>query len=174
MLATFREIALSLLCVIWLYSFALASIARPQTSSAKPIETTITELVKSSTKFNGKRVRIFASFPTDGIQRSWLMEPNCGLFDGISKTPPPGKPQCARGVVPTDSDKADNDRSQSLDLALAQGKRGTSDKHITAEFTGRFRCVPSCSSAKRLTLEIERVDKLDVVMNDMRPHLPSE
>lgn len=150
------------------------STAHPQKSAARPTETTITELVKSSTKFSGKLVRVFASFHTDGIERV-LMEPNCGLLDGTSKTPPPGEPQCARGVVPTDSDKAENDPgSQSLDRALAQGERSTRDKHITAEFTGKFRCVPSCVSPKRFTLEIERVDKLEIVMKDMRPHRPAE
>jgi hypothetical protein len=97
-------------------------------------------------------------------------EPNCGLLDGTSKTPPPGQPQCIRGVVPVDSDKADNDPgSKNLDRALPQGERGTRDKHITAEFIGRFRCVPSCVSAKRFTLEIERVEKLEVLIKDMRP-----
>jgi hypothetical protein len=151
------------------------STAHPRKSTARPTETTITELVKSSARFSGKRVRVFASFHGDGIEHSVLMEPNCGLLDGTSKTPPPGEPQCARGVVPTDSDKAENDPgNQSLDRALAQGERSTRDKHITAEFTGKFRCVPSCISPKHFTLEIERVDRLEVVMKDMRPHRPTE
>jgi hypothetical protein len=151
------------------------STARPQESTARPTETTITELVKSSAKFSGKLVRVFASFHTDGIERSVLMEPNCGLLDGTSKTPPPGEPQCARGVVPTDSNKTENDPgNQRLDRALAQGERNTRDKHITAEFTGKFRCIPSCVSPKYFSLEIERVDKLEVVIKDLRPHRPTE
>jgi hypothetical protein len=145
-----------------------------QKSTARPTETTITELVKSSARFSEKLVRVFASFHTDGFENSVLMEPNCGLRDGTSKTPPPGQPQCARGVVPYDSDKADHDPgNKNLDRALSQGERGTGDKHITAEFIGRFRCIPSCVSAKRFTLELQRVEKLEVVMKDMRPHRPA-
>jgi hypothetical protein len=150
-------------------------IAHPQNSTPRPTDTTITELVKSSARFSGKLVRVFAAFHTDGIEHSVLMEPNCGLLDGTSKTPPPGQPQCTRGVVPVDSDKADNDPgSKNLDRALSQGERGTRDKHITAEFIGRFRCVPSCVSAKLFTLEIERVEKLEVIIKDTRPHRPTE
>jgi hypothetical protein len=125
------------------------STAHPQASLAKPIETTITELVKSSAKFSGKRVTVFASFYADGIHESVLMEPNCGRFDGTSKTPPPDQPQCYRGVVPFDSDKTENDPgSNELDRAMEKGLRGTEDKYITAEFTGIFRCVPSCAATE--------------------------
>ena len=139
----------------------------------KSIEATITELVKKSTTFSGRRVRVFASFHSDGIHRSVLLEPNCGLFDATSKTPPPGQPQCYGGVAPNLSDKAERDEgSQSLHRALALGDRSTMDKHITAEFTGRFRCVPSCASPKHISLEIERVENLKVKMKDLKPHRP--
>jgi len=144
-----------------------------QSATEKSIETTITALIKRSAIFSGKRVRVFASFHSDGIERSVLLEPNCGLFDATSKTAPPGQPQCYRGVVPTESDKAEKDPgNQSLDRALAQGDRGTRDKHITAEFTGTFRCVPSCASPKYFTLEFERVENLKVEMKDLKPHRP--
>jgi hypothetical protein len=145
----------------------------PQSASDKSTATTITALVKKSATFTGKRVRVSASFHGDGIERSVLMEPNCGLLDATSKTPPPGEPQCYRGIVPTESDKAENDPgNQDLDRALAQGERSTRDKHITAEFTGIFRCVPSCASPKYFTLEIERVENLKVEMKDLKPHRP--
>ena len=151
------------------------STAHPPKSSARSAETTITELVKWSAKFSGKRVTVSASFHSDGIHKSVLMEPNCGRFDGTSKTPPPDQPQCYRGVVPFDSDKNENDPgSNGLDRAMEKGLRGTEDKYITAEFTGIFRCVPSCAAAKWFKLELERVDKLEVVMKDMRPHRPTE
>jgi hypothetical protein len=151
------------------------STAHPQKAGARSAKTTITELVKSSAKFSGKRVTVFASFHGDGIHVSVLMEPNCGRFDGTSKTPPPGGPQCYRGVVPFDSDKNESDPgSNELDRAMGKGLRGTEDKYITAEFTGVFRCVPSCTAAKWFKLELERVDKLEVAMKDMRPHRPTE
>lgn len=102
---------------------------RPQSASDKPIETTISALVKKNAIFSGKRVRVSASFHSDGIERSVLMEPNCGPLDATSKTPPPGEPQCYRGIVPTESDKAENDPgNQDLDRALPRANvaRGTS------------------------------------------------
>ena len=145
----------------------------PRNASDKSIETTITALVKKSAIFSGKPVRVVASFHSDGIERSVLLEPNCGLFDATSKTSPPGQPQCYRGVAPTESGKGEIDRgNQDLDRVLAQGERSTRDKHITAEFTGVFRCVPSCASPKYFTLEIERVENLKVEMRDLKPHRP--
>jgi hypothetical protein len=43
------------------------------------------------------------------------------------------------------NDVADADE---LDRAMEKGLRGTEDKYITAEFTGIFRCVPSCAATK--------------------------
>src|SRR5215469_2228350 len=143
-------------------------------ASDKSIETTITALVRSSAIFNRKRVRVSASFHSDGIERTVLLEPNCGLPDGTSKTPPPLEPQCNRGVMPVDSDTAEKDAGNAeLDRVLAQsGRAGTMDKHITAEFTGKFRCVPSCAHAKWFELEIEGVENLRVEMKDLKPHRP--
>ena len=79
----------------------------------------------------------------------------------------------ASRIVPMESDNAENvPGNQDLDRALAQGERSTRDKHITAEFTGIFRCVPSCASPKYFTLEIERVENLKVEMKDLKPHRP--
>jgi len=77
----------------------------PQNASDKSTATTITALVRKSAMFNGKRVTVIASLHSDGIHTIALMEPNCGRFDGTSKTPPPGQPQCFRGVVQWDTDK---------------------------------------------------------------------
>lgn len=170
MLARYKRIALSLACLIEL-CFAPALPADPQAGARKPIETTITQLIESGAKFNGKRVRIAASFHTDGIERSVLLEPNCG-----SKTSPPGAPQCTRGVAPVDSDRAENDPGNAdLDRALGEsGRAGTMDEHITAEFIGIFRCVPSCTSPKYFSLEIERVEDLKVEKKDSKPHRPKD
>jgi hypothetical protein len=146
----------------------------PRGDSAKSIETTITTLITKSATFNRKRVRVFASFHSDGIEHSVLMEPNCGQPSRTSKTPSQSELQCGRGVVPVDSAKAENDAGNAdLDRALAQSPLlGTTDKYITAEFTGIFRCVSSCASPKYFTLEIERVENLSVKIKDLKPHVP--
>jgi hypothetical protein len=170
MLGRLTRIVLSLACLIEL-CFAPELAADPQASIRKPVEATITQLIESSAKFNHKRVRISASFHSDGIERSVLMEPNCGQPNHTSKT----HPQCSRGVAPLESDKAEKDPGNAdLDRALAQNPLlGTRDKHITAEFTGIFRCIPSCVTPKRFTLEIERVENLKVEMKDLKPHRPT-
>jgi len=175
MLTSCRKIVLSVACVIGPRCLAHPSTANPQKPSpGQPLETTITDLIKSSAKFSGKHVRVFASFHTDGIERSVLLEPNCGLLDGTSKTPAPGGPQCYRGLAPAESDKLEGDpNNERLDQILKQDERSTRDKHITAEFTGIFHCKPSCASPKLFVLEIERLDKLEVVMKDLRPHRPN-
>lgn len=162
-------------CVIVLCPLGPWSVRGLQkTSSQIPITTTITDLVESSTKFGGRRVHVVASLHTDGIHRSMLLEPNCGLLEGTSKTPPPGEPQCYRGVTPVNSEKLADANSERLERALKQGDRSTMDKHVTAEFTGIFRCVPSCGSPKHLALEIERVENLKVEMKDLKPHRPTD
>ena len=145
--------------------------AASQQKDVKPVETTVTDLVTSSMKFSGRRVSIYASYHSDGIDRDVLMEPNCGRFSGTSKAVPSGEPQCARGIVPVD--KTENDPGmEDLFRASRQGDRSTSDKHITGAFTGIFRCVPSCKSPQYFTLEIERVKNLRVEKKDLRPHKP--
>ena len=174
MLARPKRSALSLACLIGL-CFAPELAADPQAPPRKPVETAITQLIESGAKFNGKRVRVSASFHSDGIERSVLMEPNCGQPNRTSKATPQREPQCSRGVGPVDSDKAENDPGNAdLDRVLAQNPLlGTRDKFITAEFTGIFRCVPSCSHPKWFKLEIERVENLKVEMKDIKPHRPT-
>lgn len=165
-----------LLCMIVALPCALGlqrTDARPPQNSDKSTTTSITTLIKKSGIFSGKRVTVSASFHSDGIHTTVLMEPNCGRFDGTSKSPPPGQPQCFRGVVPLDTDKNENDAgTNELYRVMERGLRGTEDKYITAEFTGIFRCDPSCRSPKQFVLDLERVEDLNVVMKDLRPHRP--
>ncbi len=149
--------------------------ADPQALARKPVETTITQLIESGAKFNGKLVRVSASFHS-GRHVTLLLEPNCGLLDGTSKTPPQGEPQCNKGVIPVESDKAENDPGNAdLYRALEQNPLlGTTDKHITAEFTGKFRCVPSCAHPKWFELKFDRVENLKVEMKDLKPHRPTD
>src|ERR1700736_3370427 len=107
MLGRLTRSALLLACLVEL-CFALELAANPQASTQKPVETTITQLVESGAKFNGKLVRVSASFHS-GRHATLLLEPNCGLLDGTSKTPPLGGPQCNKGVIPVESDNAEND-----------------------------------------------------------------
>jgi hypothetical protein len=174
MLGRLGRTALSLACLIRL-CFALKLAADPQAPAQKAIETTITQLTESSAKFDHKRVRVSASFHSDGIERAVLMEPNCGRPTVTSETHPRGESQCSRGIVPVDSDKAENDPGNAdLDRTLAQNPLlGTRDNYITAEFTGIFRCVPSCASPKYFRLEIEHVENLKVAMKDLKPHRPA-
>ena len=168
-----RTMLLTLLAGLGLSSSTPQLSAAPQKRLSKPIEGTITELVESSARFGGKRVRVPASFHSDGIHRSVLMEPSCGQ---PKPTVPAKEPDCGTSVVPVDSEKAENDPGNAeLDRALAQNPRlGTMDKYITAEFTGIFRCVPSCKSPKYFKLEIERVENLKVEMKDIKPHRPAD
>lgn len=171
------QTAKGMLGFVFLFGSNFAAFSQTRVSSnhtTQPIETTVTALVKSPAKFNGKRVHLFASFHTDGLHLSNLMEPNCGILDGTSKTPPPNQPPCARAIAAANSAKSSNDEGdQALDVALAKGERGTSDKHITAEFIGVFRCGTSCKSPKHLKLEIERTENVNVEMKDMKPHHPT-
>jgi hypothetical protein len=174
LITTYRQVVFSLACVFMLSGpHSHRERADSEHRDVKPPETTVTELLASSIKFSEKGVRMRASYHSDGIDRDVLMEPNCGRFAGTSRAAPAGEPQCARGIVPVD--KTENDPGmQDLVRASKQGDRGTMDKHITAEFTGIFRCAPSCVSPKYFSLEIERVEDLKVEMKDLKPHRPND
>lgn len=170
MLVCYKRIAFSVAFLTGHCFAPVLSVGLQADTARNPIETTITKLIKFSAKFDGKRVRVPASFHTDGIERSVLLEPNCA-----AEHSPPRAPQCGRGVVPLDSDKSRNDPGNAeLDRLLAQsGRTGTMDKHITAEFVGVFRCVPSCASPKYFGLDIESVENLRVEIRDTKPHRPT-
>lgn len=147
--------------------------ASRQSQPVKQVEATITALVESSTKFNGKRVRVRASYSSDGIDHDVLMEPNCGRPTDASRATRSGEPQCVRGVVPTDWPENDPGTDE-LARTSRQGARGTDDEYITADFTGRFSCVPSCTSPKYFSLQIERVENVKIKTKDLRPHHPAD
>jgi hypothetical protein len=140
--------------------------SKPEERSAKPIETTVSEVAANSERFNGKRVKLRASFESDGIEHSILEEPKCRLADTLNDTVP-ADPDCKRGLVPWVADEIENHLDiHALDVALARGRRGTIDKQIVATFTGRFICKPSCSAKAGRILEIEQIDELAVKMNE--------
>jgi hypothetical protein len=144
-----------------------------QTISREPVDTTVTKLARKSATFNGKLVRVAASFDSDGIEHSFLLEPNCGLA-GTTMQPPTVKPECDLAISPWIPDEVENNSDiQALDRALNEGSRGTIYKHVSAVFTGKFICKPSCASAKGRILEIQKVDKLEVLPKDFKPHHPT-
>jgi hypothetical protein len=128
----------------------------------KPIDTSVGELVANSDRFNGKTVRVRASFITDGLEHSSLEEPKCRLADALTDESS-ADPECKYGVVPWVRDEVEHHPDiEALDAALAKGRRGTIDKQIVATFTGRFICKPACSSRGGRILEIEQVGELKV------------
>jgi hypothetical protein len=175
MLTNYRRIVYSLFWVVGVGPWFPnpQTTAGPQAQPTKPVEATITQLVESSAKFNGKRVRVRASYSSDGIDFDVLMEPNCGRPTDTSKATPSGEPQCARGVVPTDWPENDPGTDE-LARTSPQGARGTSGEYITADFIGRFICVPSCTSPKYFTLQIERVENVKIKMKNLKPHRPTD
>ena len=127
----------------------------------KPIDTSVGELVANSDRFNGKTVRVRASFITDGLEHSSLEEPKCRLADAL--TDGSVDPECKYGIVPWVRDEVEHHPDiEALDAALAKGRRGTIDKQIVATFTGRFICKPACSSRGGRILEIEQIAELQV------------
>jgi hypothetical protein len=175
MLANYRNIVYSLFWVVGvgLWFPKPQTAGGPQAQPTKQVKATITQLVESSAKFNGKRVSVRASYSSDGIDFDLLMEPNCGRPTDTSKATPSGEPQCARGVVPTDWPENDPGTDE-LARTSRDGARGTSGQYITADFTGKFGCRPSCKSPKCFTLEIERVENLKIEMKDLKPHRPKD
>jgi hypothetical protein len=117
-----------------------------QSADAKPIETTVCELVTHSKRFVGREVRIRAEFLSDDFEHSVLIDQKC-------KT----------GIVPFIADQAaDHDDIKEFDRALAKGTPGTRDKRIFATFTGRFLCKPNCTAIGGRILEIEQIKDLEV------------
>ena len=74
--------------------------------SPSPIKTTVCEGVRDSQRFDGKKVRFFASFQSDGIERSVLTDS-----------------KCSRGIVPFVPDEVENHPDiEVFDRALERGK----------------------------------------------------
>ena len=82
-------------------------------------------------------------------------------------------PECVRGIIPFVPDEIENHPDiEALDDALDRGMRGTMDKRIVATFTGKFIVKKDRSSHPVFTLEISKIENLQVSMIDLKPHLP--
>jgi len=142
-------------------AFSVSAQSKPDVPP-KPIDTSVGELVANSDRFNGKTVRVRASFITDGLEHSSLEEPKCRLADALTDESSVD-PECKYGIVPWVRDEVEHHPDiEALDAALSKGRRGTIDKHIVAMFTGRFVCKPTCSAKGGRILEIEQIAELQV------------
>ncbi len=142
-------------------AYWIAPLLTPQTKQTplpNPINTTVCEVVGDSQRFDGKKIRFSARFASD-IERSVLTDP-----------------KCSRGIIPFFPDKVENHPDiKAFDRALGQGVHGTMGKRVVATFTGRFvrqtksslgPCFGPC-----FVLEIERIDDLQVIIVDLKPHV---
>jgi hypothetical protein len=138
-------ISATLACSLELLSRQTKQIVLP-----KPLNTTLCEILGDTGKFNGKLVRFQAKWQSD-MHWSVLTDPGCG-----------------RGIVPVVPDEI-----EALDDALNRGMRGTTmDKQIVGTFTGKFVVKKDRSSRLLFTLEISKIENLEVTMIDLKPHLP--
>jgi len=122
----------------------------------KPLDTTVCEIVRDTHRFDGKMVRFPATFQS-GRHESVLTGP-----------------ECVRGIIPFVPNEIENHPDiEALDDALDRGMRGTTmDKRIVATFTGKFIVKKDRSSHPVFTLEISKIENLQVSMIDLKPHLP--
>ena len=121
--------------------------------SSTPIQIPLCNIAQHPQRYQGMRVRLRASFETDGLEHSILADSDC-----------------KRGIVPRIAKGAEhNSDVEALERAVAKGRRGTIDKHIVGTFTGTvvYREKPSPSGT--LILEIEKIDDLQVT-NKRPPH----
>jgi hypothetical protein len=100
------------------------------------------KVVQHPDRFNGKSIRFHASFVSDGLERSVLVQRGCKL--GIVPYPP--------------SDNKQRPDLDAFDRAIGTGYPGTADKDVVAVFVGRFVWTPP---SKR-SLELEGVADLQI------------
>lgn len=146
-------------CVAAAATYYFAPLLSSQTKPTlwkKPVDTTVCEIVQSTQRFDGKRVRFVADFRSDGIERSVLTDSKCG-----------------RGIIPFVPDEVEHHPDvEAFDRATDTGRLGTRDRRIVATFTGRFIRNLNRASHPRFILEIERIENLQVTMVDLKPHAP--
>ena len=122
---------------------------------ARPIETTVCDVVASPAAFNEKLITFTATFESDGIERSLLLGKTCPTKGGMLPYVLEGAP----GAKAFD------------DALYGTGQPGTLDKTITATFTGTFHylakpemCMFASKEMCRRTFSISRIHNLVVVM----------
>jgi hypothetical protein len=101
-------------------------------------------VVNHSDRFDGKLVRFRATFVSDGIERSVLVQHGCKL-----------------GIVPLIADDQTRPSVDAFNRAVSRGGPGTADKTVIAMFVGRFAWKPP---SKR-TLDLMEVEELQVKAN---------
>src|SRR6267378_3771067 len=76
-------------------------------SPALPTDTSVSEIVANSDRFNGKEVRLRASFRSDAREHSSLEEPKCAFVDTL-KDGDSVDPECKHGLVPWVPDEVED------------------------------------------------------------------
>lgn len=110
---------------------------------------TVCQLVRESARFNGKVVRVRGAVSSDGMHWTLLVDSQCEL--GIVL-------RSSEDVVKHPERHADIESFQS---ALATGTRGTLDKHVSGNFTGRFIWTPTSDHEPRV-LQLQSISDLVV------------
>jgi hypothetical protein len=103
--------------------------------SEAPIETTICAIVADPAAFDKKVVRVSATFQSDGIEHSSLMDRAC------SKT-----------TVAITSGPSDDAAHSALSSAVFNGRPGTFEKEIRGIFIGRFTWQKGKLPSRRIDL----------------------
>jgi len=103
--------------------------------SEEPIETTICAIVEDPGAFDKKVVRVAATFQSDGVEHSSLMDPAC------SKT-----------TVAITSGPSDVAAHSALTAAVFNGRPGTFGKEIRGVFIGRFTWQEGKLPSRRIDL----------------------
>ncbi len=115
---------------------------QPSTPSQIPL----CDVTQDPQRYQGMRVRIRASFETDGLEHSILTDS-----------------RCKRGIVPWIAEQVEHDPGvEALDRAVAKGRRGTIDKRIVGTFTGTIVYQEKPAPSGTLGLEIEKIEDLQV------------
>ena len=116
---------------------------KPCIKSEQPIATNICSVLKTPTSFSDKCISVRGRFLSDGLEHSVIVDDSCRGF----------------GLVPWGTDEV----TEQLDMVIWRpGKKpGTSDRRVTAQFTGRFVWRPKARRDVRV-LEINAVKDLKV------------
>jgi hypothetical protein len=129
----------TILLLLVLYS--PGSFGQPQSGDAKPIETTLCEVVAHSVRFVGKVVRFRASVESDGLENTVLVDSKCNL-----------------GMIPRIPDQfTGRPGVQAFERAFDVVGPGTLDKRMVATFTGKF-----VRKGQKRILEVQEVQNLEV------------
>lgn len=114
--------------------------------SGRVLSTSVCELVSVPRKFHDRIIRVSAEVNSDGIERTVIFSDKCP-DKGVSLIVPP-KVAGTGGAI-------------ALRNAIYSGRPGTTGKHISATFTGRFLWRPKEVPSRMLVLQDVKNIKVD-------------